>query len=102
MHNKDAEKFLDILNSFDLQSVNEPTHNKGHTFDLVITHPSNNLIDNLTVKEMQASDDYWVHFSILGPKPKTFMEKITFRKIKSINTTPFEKDRASQLPNTNH
>ena len=99
MHNSDTEKCPDILNSFDLQSVNEPTHNNGHTRDLVITRPSDNLIDNLIVKDIQVSDHYLVvHFSILGPK--TFNGKITFHKLKSNDTTQFSKDiRASQLPN---
>ena len=54
MHNSNAAKYLDILNSFDLlQSVSEPIHNTGHTHDLVITRPSDNLIDNPIVKDMQ-------------------------------------------------
>lgn len=34
-----ARDFIDLLNSMDLnQHVTQPTHNGGHTLDLVISH----------------------------------------------------------------
>ena len=38
LNNKHAKRFVDILDGFGLQQhVKGPTHNKGHTLDLIIT-----------------------------------------------------------------
>ena len=92
-NNTDTINFLQMLESFDLvQHVKDITHNRGHMLDLVISCPSDQLVDDISVKDMQVSDHFWVHGSLLGPKPKTVKKEISFRKIRSINMENFEND----------
>jgi hypothetical protein len=90
---KDARKFCDILESFDLvQHVNQATHDKGHTLDLVITRSSEQLIDKLQVKDMVISDHFCIHFLMEGRKLTTAQKEISYRKMKSIDLKEFESD----------
>ena len=43
--NRDAVRFLDILDSFDLvQHIHQPTHKKGHTLDLFLSRASDDMV----------------------------------------------------------
>jgi exonuclease III len=54
---QDATKFLDLLDSMALtQHVHFPTHEKGHTLDLIITRRTDSLIANLPQAERFISD----------------------------------------------
>ena len=44
--NLDTQKFLDLLDSFDLEHVKQPTHRDGHTLNLSITCTSETLVDD--------------------------------------------------------
>lgn len=91
--NKDATKFVNLLESFDLiQHVNQPTHARGHVLDLIITRSSEQLIEDIVVKDMQISDHFWIHCSLQGQKPRSVKKEISFRKMKSINIQHFEED----------
>jgi hypothetical protein len=96
-----ATKFCNLLETFDLlQRVRSATHEKGHTLDLVITHPSDLLIEDLSAIDMQMSDHHWIHCNLPGPKPKTARKEITFRKMKSIDVAQFKADiESSTLTN---
>ena len=58
-HNDSAAyRFLDLLESMSLtQHVAEPTHELGHTLDLVITRKSDNLISGRPAPDILFSDD---------------------------------------------
>ena len=74
--NRNALRFLDMLNTFDLQqSVTECTHKKGHILDLLLSHPSDELVDDVSTITYETSDHYWVHCSLLGPKPRSVKKK---------------------------
>ena len=93
--NSDAKRFARILSSFDLyQHVDCPTHEKGHTLDLVISRPSDELLCDLNVEEsrMGKCDHHWIHCLLRGPKPKTLQKQISYRKIKSIDLAQFSND----------
>jgi hypothetical protein len=64
-----------------------------------MTRSTDNLVDEIEVKDMQISDHFWLHCNLLGQKPKTFRKEITFRKTKALDATKFEEDfKASSLP----
>ena len=55
--NPDTQKFLDLLDSFDLQQhVNQPTNRDGHTLDLSITRKSETLVDDEPAVDLFISD----------------------------------------------
>ena len=48
-----AKKFLDLLDLLNFsQHVTSITHKAGHTLDLVITHVSEAVIDNVTISDL--------------------------------------------------
>ena len=106
--NPDTQKFLDLLDSFDLQQhVKQPTHRDGHTLDLSITRKSETLVDDEPTVDLFISDHEAV-FTRLGlsrqspptekSNPPTEIKTTTYRKIKSINLDSFHSDiKASSL-----
>ncbi len=97
----DANKFMDILDSFDLfQFIKEPTHINGNTLDLVITRASDNLINSAHVSCM-LSDHGAIHCRLNLAKPKRLKQRISFRKFKTINHQEFDMDiKKSDLLNS--
>ena len=100
--NPDTQKFLDLLDSFDLQQhVKQPTHRDGHTLDLSITRKSETLVDDEPTVDLFISDHEAV-FTRLGlsrqspptekSNPPTEIKTTTYRKIKSINLDSFHSD----------
>ena len=64
-----AKKFLDLLDLLNFsQHVTSITHKAGHTLDLVITHDSEAVIDNVTVSDL-LSDHALVLVRVKHPKP---------------------------------
>lgn len=58
------KEFLDLLDCMDFnQHVNEPTHNLGHTLDLVISYGLN--INVSLVVDLALSDHQYVFFKYL-------------------------------------
>ena len=77
--NTDACRFKDSLSTCGLrQHVNEPTHQKSHTLDVVITKDSGNIIDILEVTDPAlcdksgniSGDHYAISFSAHMSKPR--------------------------------
>ena len=97
--NPDTQKFLVLLDSFDLQQhVKQPTHRDGHTLDLSITRKSETLVDDEPTVGLFISDHAAV-FTRLGlSRPGLSLKTTTYRKIKSINLDSFHSDiQASTL-----
>ena len=66
----DARQFLDLIHSVGLvQHVKLPTHNKGHTLDLVMTRASNTLVRNISVSDELPSDHSLVQFDMELSRP---------------------------------
>ena len=65
-HNDPAAcHFLDLLDSMSLtQHVAEPTHELGHTLDLVITQKSDNLISSRPTPDILFSDHLTLLFKL--------------------------------------
>uniref|UniRef100_A0A3P8P5K8 Reverse transcriptase domain-containing protein n=1 Tax=Astatotilapia calliptera TaxID=8154 RepID=A0A3P8P5K8_ASTCA len=60
-----TKEFLNILHCLDfIQHVTQPSHNRGHTLDLVITHGLSTSVSS--VVDLAVSDHYCVFFNITG------------------------------------
>ena len=98
--NTDAHRFKDSLSTCGLkQHVNEPTHIKGHTLDVVITNEdSNDITQKLDVTDPVlcdrsgniSGDHYAISFSARLLKPRTNRAIVKFRKLRAFDTTTFK------------
>ena len=97
--NPDTQKFLDLLDSFDLQQhVKQPTHRDGHTLDLSITRKSEKLVEDEPTIDLFISDHAAVLTRLGLSRPGLSLKTTTYRKIKSINLDSFHSDiQASSL-----
>ena len=95
----DASNFLDLLQSFGLtQHVTGPTHEDGHTLDLIITRSFDRVVSTNPVIDTYVSDHASVLCNLDCRKPTEFQEKVSFRKLKSIDMDVFrEKVSRSEL-----
>ena len=95
-----AKNFLSILAATNLhQLVNFPTHNKGHTLDLVIVSANSSLQPTIDHTEVTSSDHFPIFTSLhIAPPPPQSPVFTSFRRIASIDTYAFIEDIAtSQL-----
>ena len=71
-----------------VQHVRSPTHQDGHILDLIITRSVDNLVAECRVGEFM-SDHNALHVSLNCCKAHPPRRTITYRSLKSINTTNF-------------
>ena len=70
LQSHDSVKLIDLLDSRNLkQHVSHPTHDKGHTLDLVISRIQNELISNITTNEELHSDHKFIQFLVNVRRP---------------------------------
>ena len=98
LNNRHAKRFVDMLDGFGLQQhVKGPTHNKGHTLDLIITRSVVGLDDNLVrrvkVRDPCIADHFAVHCELHLQKPRFGKKVVKFRKLRSIDIDSFCEDR---------
>ncbi len=61
---KTTKEIVTVLNTFDLiQHVHGPTHNRGHTLDLLISRGLN--ISSIVIKDVALSDHFCIFFDML-------------------------------------
>ena len=90
--------FLEILKMFNLvQQVVSPTHESGHTIDLIISHP-NDFVYKVVVNEY-FSDNKTVSFTLRAIKAPSKSETVTSRNFRSINMEAFTQDITTCLAN---
>jgi len=91
-HNDPAAcRFLDLLESMSLtQHVAEPTHELGHTLDLVITRKSDNLISGRPAPGILFSDHLALLFELKSARPPLKVSRVSFRKLRSIDRDAFK------------
>lgn len=89
----DASRFLDILDSLDLQQhVCDPTHRAGHTLDLVITPKYSDLIVSKPKAHYLFSSHMTVRFSLNFKKTSLAKKSLQCRKLKSIDIKHLKQD----------
>ena len=94
--NPDATRLLDLLDSMSLcQHVTQPTHELGHTIDLIITRESDSIICDSPITDHLFSDHLSVLTTLRATKPKIISRERIYRKIKSIDLDSFCNDLAA-------
>ena len=92
-NDKNAATFLNVTESYDLtQHVTAPTHNRGHTLDLIFTRSDQKLLNNLRVENNLMSDHYWILCKLNIRKPKVTSRTISYRNLKNISIDAFSQD----------
>ncbi len=80
------------LHSLDLQqTITDPTHEDGHTIDLVISRQGDGLL-KLSYVSSQLSDHCMVHAILNVSKPSFPSKRVTYRKYGSIDIAKFKED----------
>ncbi len=84
-HDAERNHLVSLLNSHDLvQHVLTPTHEDGHTLDLVITRTGDNLVASCMVGEF-ISDHNALHITLNCCKQHPLKKSITYRNWKSLD-----------------
>ena len=97
LESSDPNTFLDVLDSFGLQNhISFPTHHLNNTLDLGITLCNDNFIESSTPGRW-FSDHNIVYFNLTTFKQPNTIKKISYRKLKNINMTNFNKDMELHL-----
>ncbi|XP_072556731.1 uncharacterized protein [Paramormyrops kingsleyae] len=98
VNSKPAAEFMDLLQFFNItQYVNFPTHTHGHILDLVCSNGP--TINNLSSHNLCISDHFAITFNIQIPLTAHKAKRtITFRNLKSIDTTALSVLLSSKLP----
>ena len=82
-----------ILNEHSLsQHIQDPTHNSGHTLDLLITRKNEVCINSVEVTDMGISDHFGISFHIDIPKPHVMRKTVNYRELNKINKDDFRSD----------
>eukprot|EP00112_Aurelia_sp_Birch-Aquarium-sp1_P002816 Seg1312.2 transcript_id=Seg1312.2/GoldUCD/mRNA.D3Y31 product="hypothetical protein" protein_id=Seg1312.2/GoldUCD/D3Y31 len=88
-----ASKFLDLLESVGLQQhVSVPTHESGHTLDLIITRNSRDIVVDLPHATNYISDHAFVQCHLSCQKPTLERKTISFRQLRKIDLDQFKSD----------
>ena len=88
----DAKRFLMSIETAGLyQHIHEPTHKDGHTLDLVLTRPEDNLVKCTSVGP-RPSDHHFTHCTLDLYKPTKEKEIRTTRNFKKLNRSSFHSD----------
>ena len=83
----DRVKCLDLLEAMGLlQHVATPTHESGHTLDLIITRQCDALVKDPPLSDYHISEHWSVTCLLNFDKPIINRKTKTFRKIKNIDT----------------
>ena len=76
----------------------EPTHEYGHTLDLVITRESDNLICGRPAPDILFSDHLALLFKLKTARPPLKVGRVSFRKLRLIDRDAFmDEIRSSEL-----
>ena len=71
----------ELLSAFNLtQIIEEPTHRKNHTLDVVIAHVEETKISDIEVNDITLSDHFLLSFSVDCTAPRSYYKTITYRK----------------------
>ena len=90
--NSTAASFMDLIDWFGLcQLVAEPTHQRGHLLDLIITKSTTrNLLTDMRIQFDLPSDHAVVTTQLSVPRPVPTKILVNHRKLKAINLDAFK------------
>ena len=102
-NDSDACEFLDLLASLCLkQHVIGPTHEGGHTLDLVIIRQYDQVIKSAPMIDRFISDRAAVLCQLDSVKPCTAVKEISYRQLKSIDMDALRADLTTSVLCTNN
>ena len=88
-----GKEFLDVLDSFGLVNhVWVPTHESGHTLDLIITRNNDEFSLSIPRARYFISDHCFVSSRLDMPRPNLQIKTTTSRQIREINMPDFQAD----------
>ena len=88
-----AQSFLNAVEAIGFQQhVHGPTHRAGHTLDLVLSRRSDDIISHISLLSSLPSDHSAILSNINLKRPKNLNSKVTFRKLREIDTNSFRQD----------
>ena len=91
--NIDALKFLDLLETFNLQQhVTNSTHLHGNILDLIITRTSEELLAKPPRIERFISDHDCIICQLISPRTQFSVKNISYRKVKTIDIHRLKND----------
>ena len=86
----DSKKFMHLQETFSLsQHVSGPTHQSGHTLDLIITRSSDDVVFASPKAIFPISDHFIIQCPIGFPRTALSCKELTFRKLKNIDIAEF-------------
>ena len=92
---EESTQFTELLETFSLvQHVRQPTHEKGHTIDLIITRSCDQIVSSDPVSDELFSDHFSISCSLSLLKPDLEVKEVTIRP-KTIDLQSFLDDIAS-------
>ena len=90
---RSATQFLDLITSLNLkQHVSFPTHQGGHTLDLILSRDTESFVSDVGSTSYLPSDHVAVKCSLHIRKPGPVKITINMRKIRDINIDHFRDD----------
>ena len=94
-----VKSFNSLLSSTNIiQSVQDPTHQAGHVIDLVLSRSYENLIEDVSVSDVQLSDHFIVQFYIIVQSTSRSDSKTIFqRNFKNLDIDQFKSDLTQDL-----
>ena len=101
-----SKRFKELIDIYNLkQHIPVPTHEKGHTLDVVITPNIEFYLGNINISKLDLSDHFLVDFNIICEPAERLSKTITYRSIKNADMEKFRrevKERLDVLPQTNN
>ena len=94
-----TNKMIDMLNSFNLtQSVNKPTHSRGHILDWVVHRRDDGIVLSTTVTQELSSDHFCVvsEVSVQSPVAPVMYKEV--REIRAIDRQALRQDFGALTP----
>ena len=89
-----SRQLADILDMFNMvQHIQQPTHNMGHTLDIVATFQEKPRVSNISVNEyIEVSDHFLVDFSVTCSPEVRDLKEIRFRDLNAIDPLSFSSE----------
>ena len=101
LNNPDAQSFQDMVNAFGLNNnVSFPTHQSGHTLDLILSECMSGITVSEAVPGSFLSDHTLILCDVNIDKPPLEVRECTYRKLKDIDKSEFKNlvdDKLSDL-----
>jgi hypothetical protein len=85
-----TKRFTEILSNLGFSLlVKEPTHEQGHTLDVIIARETSSIVRNICIEDPALSDHFLLQFILDRKPPPTTKVLVNRRKIRNMNLESF-------------